>query len=717
VERRDLLALLDQAEAAQVVTISAGAGFGKSTLLAQWVDRWRGRGGDAVWVTVPHLGDSLDVAMRIAGQVECGDAVGPLPTAYDDATWSSVTLPRLRDCLSTASAPLLVALDDVMNLTDQRADELFETLATGLMDGSQLAVTTRGPTPLALRRLRTTGRTVELGPTELAMTSREAGELLETDGVTLSPTEVTDLVGRTEGWPVGIFLMGRALASDPDHLDVEGRPGLTPGWITDYLHDEFLDGLDEKTADLLMHVCVLDVLDGDTCDAVSSLDGSLARLRELAVGNSLIMRTNGAGEQYRFHQLFAEFLRGESRARSTATFQLAHRRAFEWFLAKDDIDQAAIHGREMGDDRALGHMVWAQAWIRLTKGVMPEVRRWLGGMDDDRLSRDVGLALASFYCTIHEGDTERTRRFSSTLEEWVGSSQLSPFELAHCQVALAVVGTDGLDAIVGQTSQALEVLRPASDPWATVALFLRGVAQTYLGRPAEAQSDLLAGLALCHELGVVDMRAHCLAALAGIHLASGQLPDALRLADEARSMAYDNGLENIPAMSPVFTASAAVLVAGGRREEASTDAVRALRLMALMETIAPWHAVAGRLTLAQVFWSLGDGLRARVLLDESRELTSASTESPVLAVLAEQVEGLVESAPPSEGGASLLTTAELKVLQYLPTHLSFPEIGGQLYLSRHTIKSQAVSAYRKLGVSSRSEAVARARELGLLPSA
>ncbi len=121
--------------------------------------------------------------------------------------------------------------------------------------------------------------------------------------------------------------------------------------------------------------------------------------------------------------------------------------------------------------------------------------------------------------------------------------------------------------------------------------------------------------------------------------------------------------------------------------------------------------------MAQVFWSLGDGQRARVLLEESRELTSASTESPVLAVLFEQVEGLVASTPPSEAGASLLTTSELRVLQYLPTHLSFPEIGGQLYLSRHTIKSQAVSAYRKLGVSSRSEAVARARELGLLPSA
>jgi LuxR family maltose regulon positive regulatory protein len=114
--------------------------------------------------------------------------------------------------------------------------------------------------------------------------------------------------------------------------------------------------------------------------------------------------------------------------------------------------------------------------------------------------------------------------------------------------------------------------------------------------------------------------------------------------------------------------------------------------------------------------SLGDAHRAAVLLHEANEWEGPATRSPVLAALAAQVQGLVDAGLASGSGASALTTAELKVLQYLPTHLSFPEIGAHLYLSRHIIKSQAVSAYRTLGVSSRSEAVERAREFGPLPA-
>jgi LuxR family maltose regulon positive regulatory protein len=157
-------------------------------------------------------------------------------------------------------------------------------------------------------------------------------------------------------------------------------------------------------------------------------------------------------------------------------------------------------------------------------------------------------------------------------------------------------------------------------------------------------------------------------------------------------------------------------VASGRHDDAASDAVRALRLTSLIEAIAPWHAVAGRLALANVFWQLGDRQRAAVLTDEARRRYGPEAESPVFDTMLKNAEDLVAGLDVSHPGPSLLTTAELKVLQYLPSHLSFPEIGQRLYLSRHTVKSQALSAYRKLGVSSRSQAVERASELGLLAS-
>jgi LuxR family maltose regulon positive regulatory protein len=134
-----------------------------------------------------------------------------------------------------------------------------------------------------------------------------------------------------------------------------------------------------------------------------------------------------------------------------------------------------------------------------------------------------------------------------------------------------------------------------------------------------------------------------------------------------------------------------------------------------MSSVAPWHAAAGRLTLAQVYSGLGDHQRARVLTEEARERYTPAARSPLTDTMLKQAEELVESLGDPPVGPSLLTTAELRVVQYLPSHLTFPEIGQQLWLSRHTVKSQAMSAYRKLGVSSRSEAVTRARQLGLLP--
>jgi LuxR family maltose regulon positive regulatory protein len=184
----------------------------------------------------------------------------------------------------------------------------------------------------------------------------------------------------------------------------------------------------------------------------------------------------------------------------------------------------------------------------------------------------------------------------------------------------------------------------------------------------------------------------------------------------ARGVVFDNQLEHLPIGAPIFTASALVLLSTGRRSQAVDDAARALRLTALMEPIAPWHAVEGRLRLGQTYWQLGDHKRARILTEEARERYVPAARSPMLDQMLKEAErrvAAVDSAP----GPSLLTTAELRVLQYLPSHLSFPEIGQRLYLSRHTVKSQALSTYRKLGVSSRSGAVAAASELGLLPPA
>jgi LuxR family maltose regulon positive regulatory protein len=173
----------------------------------------------------------------------------------------------------------------------------------------------------------------------------------------------------------------------------------------------------------------------------------------------------------------------------------------------------------------------------------------------------------------------------------------------------------------------------------------------------------------------------------------------------------------VASAAPMFTASTYGYVLEGRHADARREAARALRMTALMRGIAPWHAVHGRLTLAQVNLALGDPERAAVLLEEAGDERGPATASPVLDRMYDETLDRLTAASATLDGESVLTTAEIRVLQYLPSHLSFPQIADELFLSRHTVKTQALSAYRKLGVHTRTEAIERARLARLLPPA
>ncbi len=140
--------------------------------------------------------------------------------------------------------PFVLVLDDAMNILDSRVDSLIDAVVTSLPEGSQLVLGTRGAPPHALRRLRATGRLLELKAEDLAMDDDEAKLLLDELSVHLPEDQLVRLVSRTEGWPVGIYLLGRAILNDPELLVADEVSGLATGWITDFIRDELFDGLD-----------------------------------------------------------------------------------------------------------------------------------------------------------------------------------------------------------------------------------------------------------------------------------------------------------------------------------------------------------------------------------------------------------------------------------------------------------------------------------------
>jgi LuxR family maltose regulon positive regulatory protein len=288
--------------------------------------------------------------------------------------------------------------------------------------------------------------------------------------------------------------------------------------------------------------------------------------------------------------------------------------------------------------------------------------------------------------------------------------------LLDIELLQATVGREGLEAIRDASRRFIDI-RGDDDPWVTLAHLLAGIATSLLGDAEGGRAALERGyhLSVVHRVPIIT--AHCLAALADVALLEGDPERAQAAMREARPLAQASHMDAVATAAPIFTTSACVYLLDGRAGEARAEAARALRLTALMRPVAPWHAVQGRLALANLSLGLGDVGRARELLAEAEAASGPATRSPVLSRLCTELRARIEATLGDGPPGAALTTAEVRVLQYLPTHLSFPEIAAQLFVSRHTVKTQALSAYRKLGVHTRGEAIAKARSLGLLPPA
>ncbi len=259
-------------------------------------------------------------------------------------------------------------------------------------------------------------------------------------------------------------------------------------------------------------------------------------------------------------------------------------------------------------------------------------------------------------------------------------------------------------------------LQAPNDPWRSLAQYFQAVALYLTGDRTGALALLEDAERLAEVLGAHSPRACILAQLALVAIEQGEWDRAEQLAQEATAVTEEHDLGDLATTGSVVSVAALLLTHSGRLDEARRRARQARRAMAQNARIAPWNGVQARVVLARAYLLLGDAPAARVLLSEAQNLVKQVSDAPTLRARLDEAWRMAETLPVSTGaGPSALTTAELRVLQFLPTHLSFEEVGKRLCLSRNTVKTQAIAAYRKLGVSSRAEAVEQAHRCGLLP--
>jgi LuxR family maltose regulon positive regulatory protein len=350
------------------------------------------------------------------------------------------------------------------------------------------------------------------------------------------------------------------------------------------------------------------------------------------------------------------------------------------------------------------------------KGRNETVRAWLDGFTDEEIGADPLLALTAGHSNLAAGDLDAAQHWESSVRR---ALERSPSEdrRAALEAGVAILSAagarDGLVQMGEDASRAYE-LEPEDSGWRAICCLLDGVARHLTGDLARAERRLEDGVRR-GAIAAPHVQSLCLAQLALMGAGRGDWDTAAALCARARAQLDHYALGDYPTSALVFAVSALMRAHKGRIEEAHADLREARRLLEGLDGFTSWYDAETRLAVARATLSLGDVQCTRRLLAEVAPLLRRIPEATTLLAWRAELEGKADSVSSAAlAGPALLTTAELRVLRFLPTHLSFREIAASIYVSANTVKTQAHAVYRKLDASSRSQAVTRATELGLL---
>jgi LuxR family maltose regulon positive regulatory protein len=688
----------------------APAGYGKTTLLSEWAEQEERA---FAWLSLDRRHD--DAALLLASVVEALDQLEPVDPAVMESLAAplpdvgGVAIPRLQAALQARSESFVLVLDDVHCLTTDSALEVLEGLLDCLPAGSKLALASRTEPQLPLGRLRAHRRLVEVNQADMAMSPDEAAELIGLVGLDLSPAQLDALVQRTEGWPAALYLAALALDEQAD-LDaaIAGFAG-DDRFVVDYLRDVFMEGVAEEQQRFLLRTAVLDRLCGDLCDAVLEFQGSGTTLRDLSRSNLLLTRLDHHDEWYRYHGLLRETLLAELRRSEPAAEPGLHRRASAWYTEHEDFDRAIDHAIVAGDTAVAGDLIWSSFPSYASRGRVATIDRWLERFDEATISSHPGLALAAVQASLTRGDGEAAHRWGKVAQRAAKARSEAPARdvEAGLLLATATIGAEGVAQVEIDAGRAYDLMQE-TDIWRTVCCLLVGTAIKLSGGDAIA-ADRWLEEGTRRAAVAPNIQALCQAQRA-LFSREQDLGLAADLVVHARTRVDRYGLGDYPTMALVFAVLALFRARQGDVAGAHEDTRVAKRLLGRVKDFIPWYEAETRIVLARALHRLDDRPGARELLSEA---TRHLRQTPDAALLDQWLRNA--SAALDDGAIEAgLTRAELRVLQFLPTHFSFREIAERLYVSPNTIKTQAQSIYRKLDVSTRGEAVDHARAAGLI---
>jgi LuxR family transcriptional regulator, maltose regulon positive regulatory protein len=715
-------ALIDRLTASEefpIVAMLAPAGYGKSTVLAQWAESDPRQ---FAWVSIDERDNDPSVllayiAFALEGASSLGPDVAQALAAPGPSVWTTA-VPRLGAALGMHRRSFVLALDDVDRLTEPDAADILVALASHLPSGSQFVLAGRTAGRLPIPRILAGGRGTLVDARDLQLDDDEAAAVLRGAGVDLPAEDVASINQSTEGWPAGLYLTALSIRSK--NLD-GGAPlrasPLTDGLVGDYIRTEILSGLSDDDLGFLLDAAALDRISGPLCDSVMGRDDSAARLNDLARSNLLLIPLDDRQEWYRYHHLLREHLLAELHQRSGPRVKALHARAAAWHGSHDDDETALEYAMLAGDIDFAARLLPQLAQRAYNSGRVGSLRRWFEAIDQGGVPEhhsDLAVVGAILFSLLD--DVAQAEHWAQYLHDMPLDRGPDDHAAAMIRFGRAFLGRSGVEQMRVDAEAALAVFAEG-DQWRPLSLVSLGVGELATIGPERADATFEQAARAARNAAIAQgTAAAALVYRATIAMDRGDWDAAAVFADEARAeVEAGSGEEQVPG-ALADAVDARVSIHRGDPEAGRAYLAHAQRLRPLLTRALPWSAVRMRLDLAHAHLALADAPGARTLLAEIRDILVRHPHMGTMVEEAAEIQRQVETMRGDMIGASTLTTAELRLLPLLTTHLSFREIGAQLFVSHNTVKTQAISIYRKLDATSRSEAIERAVRVGLLES-
>ena len=556
--RPHLIERLNEALRRKLTLISAPAGFGKTTLLGEWV---AGCERAAAWLsldggdndTTRFLAYVVAALQTIAENIGEEGVLGVLGSPQPPPTESVLT--SLLNEIATIEDDFVLVLDDYHVIDATPVDDALTFLLDHLPPRMHLVIATREDPHLPLARLRVRGQLTELRAADLRFTPSEAAEFLnQIMGLNLSAEDIAALETRTEGWIAGLQL---AALSMRGREDIPGFIRAFAGdnrYIVDYLVEEVLGRQPERIRSFLLQTSILDRLSGPLCDAVTAQEECSVLLETLERGNLFVVPLDDKRHWFRYHHLFADVLRAHLMAEQPDLVSTLHRRASEWY------EQNALQAD------AIRHALAAEDFERaayLVELAVPEMRKtrqeatllgWLEALPDELIRFRPVLSVHYAGTLLQSGRLDGVEVRLRDAERWLDMTVetgerivVDEEDFRRLPGSLAMYRA-GIALVLGDVPETVKYARLALDLATEEDHLGRGAAAALLGLASWTSGDLEAahrsyadGMTHLQNAGYISDAVGGALALAEIRIAQGRLREAMSTYEHALQLAAEHG--------------------------------------------------------------------------------------------------------------------------------------------------------------------------------